>query len=278
MIETITIDIMKANIATVVGNDISIYRPYLITGLRFLEREILGPEMTPYLIEDNAALLSLAQAVVCHKAYLDAIPFLDLVQTESGFAIVRTDNLTPASTERVKALIAATSERLTECIEDLLEWLENHADTEIETVWKASKTYTIINDNYVRSIREFRTYGEFSGGRLDWIRFRPKLANVRRLKIEPVISRELSEAIIEALRDDDLAGPMKIILDDLRYALASFANDDEMTGQNYLSRVRDYLIAHPDDFTEFSASDIYQKYLASKPRDISSDPFMVCGV
>jgi hypothetical protein len=278
MIETITIDIMKANIATVVGNDISIYRPYLITGIRFLEREILGPEMTPYLIEDNADLLSLAQAVVCHKAYLDAIPFLDLVQTESGFAIVRTDNLTPASTDRVKTLIAATSERLTECIEDLLEWLEAQTDTEIETVWKASKTYTIINDNYVRSIREFRTYGEFSGGRLEWISFRPKLATVRRLRIEPVISAELSAAIIEDLRDDDVPDPVKAILDDLRFALAAFANGNEADGQSYISRVRNYLIANADDFPAFKASEIYQKYLASQPRDISADPFIVMGV
>lgn len=277
--DTITIEIMKSNIATVVGNDIAIYKPYLTTSERFFVREIVGADMLEYITDDEPVLLQHAQAIVCHKAYLDAIPFLDLVQTESGFAIVRNEQLTPASVERVKALIAATSERLGECIEDLLEWLELNADTEIETVWKGSKTYTLINDNYVRSIRQYREYGEFSGGRLEWIRFRPKLTSVRKLMIEPVISAELSKAIIEALRDDDVTPAMIAILDDLRFALAAYAANDQTTGHSYISRVRSYLIENIDDYPLFAASTIYQKYLASQVvRDTTDDPFMVCGV
>lgn len=279
MIDTITIEIMKAHIATVVGSDIEIYKPYLKTAERFLAREIVGSEMMPYFTDEEPELLEHGIAVICHKAYLDAIPFLDLVQTESGFAIVRNEQLTPASVERVKALIAATSERLTECIEDLLEWLELNADSELETVWKGSKTYTLINDNYVRSIRQYREYGEFSGGRLEWIRFRPKLTSARKLRIEPVISRELSEAIIEDLRDDDLPEAYAVILPDLRFALAAYAQGNDKEGHDYISRVRAYLIANVDDFEPFKTSAIYQKYLESLvKRDTSNDPIMICGL
>lgn len=274
-----TIEQLKQHIATVTSNDIDQYKPYLKTAETWLYREILGLEMKPYVVEDEPELFDLAASVVSHKAYLEAIPFIDLIQTESGFAVVRNDNLAPASPERVKALTASTAQKLDEAVEDLLEWLELQTDSELEIIWKTSKSYTLINDNYVRSIRQFREFGEWAGSRIDWIRFRPKLVAARKLKIEPVISVEQSLAIIEALRDDDVNAAMIAILDDLRFALAAYALDDAEKGHSFISRVRDYMIAHPDDFPQFKASAIYTKYLASlEVRDTTEDPFMVCGV
>ncbi len=273
-----TIETIQKHIATVVGADIKRYEPYLLMAEKFLFREILGIEMKPYVIADNAELLELCEAVVAHKAYLDAIPFLDLIETESGFGITSNTNIAPASPARVKALIAATSERLTECIEDLLEWLEIEAGDELEEIWKGSKTYTLINDNYVRSIRQYREYGTFDGGRLEWIRFRPQLTTARKFFIEPVISAELSGVIIEALRDDDVSSEIAAILDDLRFALAYFAQGETDKGNSFIARVRNVLIATPDGYPAFKVSPIYQAYINTVARDTSEDPFMNFGV
>lgn len=274
-----TIEQLKEHIATITASDINIFKPYLKTAEKWLFREILGAELQPYVVADEPELFDLAASVISHKAYLEAIPFLDLIQTESGFAVTRNDNLAPASPERVKALTASTAAKLDEAVEDLLEWLELQNDTDIEIIWKTSKSYTLINDNFVRSIRQFREYGEWAGSRVDWIRFRPKLVSARKLKIDPVISAAQSDAIIEALRDDDVTPAMVAVLDDLRFALAAFAAGDEASGLSYISRVRSYMIAHVDDFPQFKASDIYTKYVASlEVRDTSGDPFMVCGV
>lgn len=274
-----SIETLKTHIATIVGDNFGKYRPYLTTAETFLKREITGKDLFD-LVAGNEDLLELCRGVVAHKAYLEAIPFLDLIETESGFAVTSNANLTPASTKRVSDLVAATEGRLNECIEDLLEWLEVSPD-DIQDAWKGSKTYTLINDNYVSSIRQFRRYAEFAGGRLEWIRFRPHLVRARLLKIEPVISRELSEQIIEQLRDEELEQETKTandkILEDLRFALAAFATGDNASGESFIARVRSVLLAKPDDYPLFKASSIYQAFIAEK-RDASSDPFIVCGL
>lgn len=271
-----TITVLKQHIATVVGTDFARYEPYLKTAEKFMIREITGRDLYD-LADGYPDLLNLMQAVVAHKGYLEAIPFLDLIETESGFAVTSNQNLTPASTKRVQDLIAATEKRLTECVEDLLEYLET-ASEDLQDAWKGSKTFTLVNDNYIESIRQFREYGPFEGSRLAWIVFRPKLAAARKLKIEPVISRELSEEIIEQLRDGDLNESNTLIIHDLRFALAAFATGDMPTGDSFIARVRAFLMAHPDDFTAFRDSEIYQAYLALVERDTTDDPIAIFGV
>ena len=271
------IETLKQHIATIVGAEIDRYNPYLETAEKFLKREITGAELFALAIPDNAELLKLCQAVVAHKAYLDAIPFLDLVETESGFAVTHNQNLTPASTKRVKDLIASTAERLTECIEDLLEYLETTTG-EMLDAWKGSVTYTLVNDNFIDSIRMFRNYADFAGSRMEWIAFRNKLTRARKLKIEPVISRELSEVIIEDMRDGDLTVANDKLIDDLRFAIAAYATGDNEAGDSFVARVRKVIYTTPDDYPVFKASDIYVQYLAQLPSDTSADPFITCGV
>lgn len=271
-----TIDTLKQVIATVAGDNFDKYKPYLTTAESFVKREITGKELFAMVTSSNPELLALVQSVVAHKAYLEAIPFLDLLETDSGFAVVRNTNLAPASPQRVAELKTATAAKLDEAIEDLLEYLEGE-NGEIEDAWKGSDTYTLINDNYVSSLREFRKYGRFIGNRIEFISFIPVLTSMRKLKIEPVISKELSEKIIEDLRDGDLSADNKKILDDLRFALAFFATGDEASGQSFVARVRSVLMADPDKYPEFKASAIYAATQLAQ-RDISADPFMVCGV
>jgi len=271
------IETLKQHIATIVGGEIEKYNPYLATAEKFLIREITGSELFAMAIPANAVLLKLCEAVEAHKMYVDAIPFLDLVETESGFAVTSNTNLTPASTKRVKDLIAATSERLTECIEDLLEYLETTTGAMLDA-WKGSVTYTLVNDNYIDSIRMFRLYADFAGSRMEWIAFRNKLTRARKLKIEPVISRELSEVIIEDMRDGDLTVANDKLIDDLRFAIAAYATGDNESGDSFVARVRKVIYATPDDYPVFKTSSIYVQFLAQLPRDTSADPFMTCGV
>jgi hypothetical protein len=93
-----------------------------------------------------------------------------------------------------------------------------------------------------------------------------------------VISKELSAEIIEQIRDDDLSANNALILDDLRYSLAAYATDDPATGDSFISRVRAFLLTHPNDFPAFAASEIYLAYLALIERDTSDDPVHFFGV
>jgi len=275
------LETLKNYIPTIATNeaaDFVKYETYLKSAEKWLRREITGADLFDLIEDPNTELVDFCSAVIAHKGYLEAIPFLDLVETANGFAVHSDTNLAPASTARVNALTAAMAARLDECVEDLLEYLESA--TEFHDDWKGSNTYTLINDNYIASLREFRSYAVFTGNRLDFIKARPQLTMVRRLKIEPVISATLSAQIIDQLRDDELSDHNKVLIEDLRSALAAYTTGDENTGNNFISRVKKVLFEKHVDYPLFEASEIYLKYLdsltATGPAE--GDPFLACGI
>ena len=251
------------------------YETYLKKAEQFLKREIIGSFLFDILDEPNSDLVDHCAAVVAHKAYLEAIPFLDLVETSNGFGVTSNANLTPASTARVQALIKATEIRLGECIEDLLEYLEETPDYHDE--WKPSKTYSLLSDSYIMNLREFRNYAPFEGGRMEFVKKRPDILKARMLKIEPVISKELSKEIIEQLRDGDLNEANKEIIEDLRFALANYTINADLIADSFVCRARDYILSKVDSFPSFKASSIYQNYINRKASEQDS-PFLRCGI
>jgi hypothetical protein len=258
------------------GDQFSKYLTYLKSAEKFLKREIIGTALYDLLEEPNNDLIDHCAAVVAHKAYVEAIPFLDLIESGSGFAVTSNANLTPASTARVQSLIKATEVRLGECIEDLLEFLEENS--EYHDDWKTSKSFSMISDSYIHSLREFRNYAQFENGRLEFVKHRSALLKARMLMIEPVISKELSSEIIEQLRDDDLNDANKVIIEDLRFALANYSIGADVIADSFIARVRAMIISKVDSYPSFKASAVYQYYLKVQPSNNDLSPFMSCGI
>lgn len=76
--------------------------PFIVSSRMHLESDILGPDdfLSP-------AHNELALKIVVAEAFADAAPSLDIVITPSGLGVINTDNLAPASKERVERLIAS---------------------------------------------------------------------------------------------------------------------------------------------------------------------------
>lgn len=273
---------LKLFIPTIVGEDFNKYSSFCESAEQWMEKEITGKDLynkliaTPVILPEDATeiqkaevadlakAVKFAQVVVAYKAYADGVPHFDLVETESGFAVVGTGNLAPASQQRVAALQSGMYKKLSEAIESFLEYLEDTASLHDE--WKGSPTYTLLSDTYIVTLREFCRFVQYAGNRLDFVALKPVMLNAIHLKIEPVISAELSEVIIEELRDNELSIPNEDIISDLRFSFANFTLGFDEIGQAYLMRVSKKLYANPDDYPAFRDSDIYQAYLASKSR------------
>ena len=78
---------------------------------------------------DNGQLQLLAKAMVCQNAFIDSFRSLDVVLTATGFGVVSTQDLTPASKARVDALLAQcetealrTRDRLLTCLFSVEGW------------------------------------------------------------------------------------------------------------------------------------------------------------
>lgn len=225
--------------------------------------------------EPNTDLVHFCSAIIAHKAYAEAIPFLDLIETPSGFAVTSNSNLTPASAARVQNLIRATNERIGELIEDLLEYLENNLIFHDD--WKSSKTYSLNTDSYIFSVRDFKNYAPFEGGRLDFIKLRPVITRSRILRIESIISRELSLEIIDQLRDDELSEANKAIIEDIRFALANYSIGQDQVANNFIARAKTTILANVDAYPAFKSSYIYQAYLKAEASDTDA-PFKAFGI
>jgi hypothetical protein len=293
------INTLRPIIPTIVGVDFSKYEPYLITADEWLTRELTGSVLFGKIKAiGNEELLRLAQAVVAHKAYFDAIPFLDLIETENGFGVVSNNNIAPASQARVQALQKQTEIRLSDSCESLIRFLEEK-DTYHED-WKSSPAFSIISDCFIYTLDQFRRYAPFVGTRLDFIKAKPIMLKVQKLKIENVISPELSNDIILKLKTGELSAPYLAIIDYLRFAQAFFTIDDvqykallnnnpyelkalesiesEKSGQSFLFQVRSIIISKINDYPKFKESALYAQYLANTKAFSSDDPFLATGV
>lgn len=76
--------------------------PFISSAKIRLERDFLGPD--DFLSDAHNEL---ALKILVAQAFADAVPSLDLVVTPNGMAVINTDNLAPASKERVERLIAS---------------------------------------------------------------------------------------------------------------------------------------------------------------------------
>jgi hypothetical protein len=295
-----SIDELKAIIPTIAGSDFTKYQAYLATSDDWISREITGPTLFAKLTSaDNGELLRLAQSATAFKAYLDVIPFLDLVDTETGFGVISNQNVAPASKERVQALSKQTEQRLSDSCESLIRFLEDHQDYHSD--WKASQAFSFIGDCYIYSLEEFKRYAPFPGTRLDFVKIKPIVLKNQKLKIESAISPELSTQIITQLRSEGVSADNAKIIENLRFALAFFTIADpqfiavfnnnpyeqkaaeslEKTniGDSFLTQAVNTIIANVDNYTAFKGSSLYAKMQANANRLASTDsPFEVFGV
>ena len=251
-----TIDRMKELVPVIVGSDFKKYKTFVNQASNWLRKEIVGSALYGKLQDEgNETLLYYAESVVANKAYLIGLPFFDLVETEAGFAVVRTETRAPASPERVKALKTGVEQWLSEAIERLLEYLEE--SPAYHTDWKGSESFTLLTQTYIHTLKVFRRYAPFDGSRLEFAKALPAMLDVIHLKIEPVISPELSDEMIEELRDDDLTPSNKAILRNLRFAFANYVANQEEKAHNYLMKVRKVIMTTPDNYPAFKNSDLY---------------------
>lgn len=78
-------------------------QPWLLQAELYLDQFIADISMLEALEEENPLFGTYARTFVAFKAWATAIPSLDLVATESGFGVVSTQTVAPASAQRVEA-------------------------------------------------------------------------------------------------------------------------------------------------------------------------------
>ena len=113
------------NVIHEVEGETSLYdklQPWISFARFWVERYFLG-NMQP-----EGEIYELAEKIIVHKAFAEAIPSLDVLLSPAGFAVINTDGRAPASKERVERLIASLNSSVDNYATALLEKLHRNRE------------------------------------------------------------------------------------------------------------------------------------------------------
>ena len=119
--------------------------PFLQSARMWLEAEYLGED--DFLSDSHTQL---ALKIIVRKAFADAIPALDIVITPAGMAVISTDNMAPASKERVERLLASLDHYITANLDLLLDICRTYPQ------WRQSERGRYFGASFINSPRIIR--------------------------------------------------------------------------------------------------------------------------
>lgn len=134
--------------------------PFIETAETWLMETLIGEQVFDIIAngEHDTRFANVALAVVS-RAFSLAVPSLDLVLTPNGFGIVSTNNVAPASKERVERLIESLKNIETQCLTVLLQMLKE------TTEWHESKQCKWLASSIIQDLRllpsDKRSWDEF---------------------------------------------------------------------------------------------------------------------
>lgn len=220
-------------------------------------------------VEDEI-LLTLCRNVVANYAYWDAIPFLDLVHTNEGFGVIQNDRLVPASKDRVAALREQCIVRRDNEVESLLDYLEE--SSQYHEDWKSSSTFSILSDCLITTARELAIYAEWEGTRKEFLKLRPTLIQLTISKIQPLISRNYVNELIEMQRDNSVDGDDLVVITLLKQTLGSLVIGNNESAKQAMEDAMNYMDGSQDSFPTYYESREYIARSTAKLENTKDNP------
>ncbi|MDE6234310.1 MAG: hypothetical protein K2M56_00985 [Muribaculaceae bacterium] len=155
--------------------------PWILSAKNWLESEYIGPDN--FLSEaDNCRALH----IVVLKAFADAVPSLDLVVTPTGFGVVSTDSVAPASKERIERLLESLRSEVDVELRILLEVCHQYEE------WRSSERGKYFCATFLSSLRD---YGGTTFDSYDDMRSKA-------MHVESIMAEEyLGKSMMDRLRD-----------------------------------------------------------------------------
>lgn len=229
-----------------------------------LVEDIIGTELHTKLSskdEDDKGLLKLCQRVVAINGFIKAVPDLDLVLTQSGFAVHNSEAMAPASSARVIAMLKSLQDRADIATDTLIKYLM--ASEKYEEIWRNTTQFENITSGLICNYSEFKEYAQYSPAvsaqyPKSYSEFKRMYTNFNLALLGDVssyLSREYCEELIEKFRDSEIITlDEKYVLRLVRHAICAISMGDLVTGRNHIIRARAYMKKFPLSFPTFTAS------------------------
>lgn len=197
--------------------------------------------------EDNPIKIITAK-LIATEALSWAIPSLDLVLTPNGFGVVSTQNIAPASKERVNCLIGSLADYRDECIGNILPALGG------ESQWLTSSQALFFGETL---FPDLAITDQVKGTGSKWERYlalRPKILDIEASLAEEFFSPELMVRLRnEVLRKTHTADLARVI-NAIRGQVVDLLNGGLIRMRDMIDVVN-HIRCYPDLFPEWHASE-----------------------
>jgi hypothetical protein len=139
-----SIEKFTALIPTAEGTDWAALEPFMKEAEAWAKTEFLGDDLFTHIagLTDNTGLV--LSVLLANKAYSLAIPYVDLIQTANGFAVVQNSNQAPASQQRVDRLLQTTLARIGVKMDMLIGMIE--VDKALLDKWKLAAVFAKMTE------------------------------------------------------------------------------------------------------------------------------------
>jgi hypothetical protein len=268
------------HIPTASGSEFGALEPYVNESKDLLKLNLLGADLynkIDGLQVSDTAYITLAR-LVCAMAYKNAIPFVDLVQTANGFAVVSNGNLAPASKERVERLI---------------EWLTNQIDTTTDllinqvmvtsallTEWKKFNRFNDLTSCFFVTGNDYSVYCK-----VDKVRKRelfeqnkPQMLAWQENVLAPVISKSYLSQLITENRNQIFTTGAPNVINYCKLILGALHTGDVAQVDKLLNTVATVLEKSTNTYTTYAASDEYKLKTAAKYENKADHPTFFFGL
>lgn len=279
------IDDFVKYIPTARGTHFEDIAPFIEEAKIWIEQEFFGRDLLSTIeAEDaNSEAKKVVDSIICLKAYSTAIPFLDVVQTANGFAVVNNSNQAPASKERVERLLKHVQERLYFHVDNLIVCIE--AKTNYLDKWRLSSRFENLTDLIYWSGIEFLQYCGDSVESVanvadaikhnipykDLQRMRSMITGFQYQEISSYISRVYLDDLINKRRLGTLTGEERKLIDNLKIIVALYIRNNSFKAEEQLKYIVNRMVTNIDSFPSYKESEEYKIKISERYQNQQDD-------
>jgi len=183
-------------IPTAQGTDFDVLKPYVSDAeTEMMSVLVLGKTLFDHIaaLDHTDQLWLLLRNTVANMAYRNAIPFVDLIQTNNGFAVVNSSNQAPASKERVERLIAQCDAMIDRNMDLLI--IQIMATPAALGKWEPDALKQFTSCLFVTGI-DYAGSTMVKSSRTDFLKAKPVMLNAQDTVLAPAISRAFLDELI----------------------------------------------------------------------------------
>lgn len=278
MLLTNITDFIKS-IPTATGSNWSDLEPFNNSADATIKATLVGSDLYDYIetLEVGTELRTTLCNLIAFQLYKNAIPFVDLIQTNNGFAVVSNSNQAPASKERVERLIAWCEKAIDLNTDLLIIKLMDNAAALAE--WVKFKGFKTLTNCFFYTGIDFAGYANTdNGSRADFLKAKSKLITAQKTELSEALSADYINELIDAQRTNTLSDKDAYVIDCCKLALANYYTDNEDKAKEIINNIIVLIEKDLDSYPTYKASAEYALKIAPKYENKQSDPTFFFGM